>query len=359
MKRTSIALLMFSLWALTIGNAVVAAAEPPPVSKVVLYKHGMGYLEREGRIKGNATLSLEFRAEQMKDLLTSFFAVDLGGGRISSVRYETRDPLSKQLQDILIKVPEEAALSQFLMQLKGARLTAKAAGETVEGRILGVEPITEVVNNQAIKKSYRLVLLTDAGPIRSLDLFAISEFTLADEALQRDLRRLLDLSLDSKYTNRKKLTLSATGQGERELRIGYLIEMPIWKCSYRVIFDEKKKDASPLLQGWALAENNTEDDWKDVTISFVAGNPISYVMDLYSPYYIKRAQVAIPGLSDLAVDWAAVSSPDLAKDVPAAMAAPKEEKLRASSIRMAGPQAVQRQMMDQAAAAAPRCRRRG
>ena len=336
MKRTSIALLMFSLWALlTIGDVVLAAAEPPPVTKVVLYKHGMGYLEREGKIKGNATLSLEFRAEQMKDLLTSFFAVDLGGGRISSVRYETRDPLSKQLQDILIKVPEEAALSQFLMQLKGARLTAKAAGETVEGRILGVEPITEVVNNQAIKKGYRLVLLTEAGPIRSLDLFAISEFSLADESLQRDLRRLLDLSLDSKYTNRKKLTLSATGQGERELRIGYLIEMPIWKCSYRVIFDEKKKDASPLLQGWALAENNTEDDWKDVTISFVAGNPISYVMDLYSPYYVRRVQVPIPGLSDLAVDWAAVSSPDLAKDEGAAMAAPKEEKLRASSKRMA------------------------
>ncbi len=194
-------------------------------------------------------------------------------------------------------MPEEAALSQFLMQLKGARLTAKAAGETVEGRILGVEPITEVVNNQAIKKGYRLVLLTEAGPIRSLDLFAISEFSLADEALQRDLRRLLDLSLDSKYTNRKKLTLSATGQGERDLRIGYLIEMPIWKCSYRVIFDEKKKDASPLLQGWALAENNTEDDWKDVTISFVAGNPMSYVMDLYSPYYVKRSAGADPGPS--------------------------------------------------------------
>lgn len=354
MKRTSLALLIFSLWtSLTIGSVVLAAADPPPVTKVVLYKHGMGYLEREGRIKGNATVSLEFRAEQMKDLLTSFFAVDLGGGRISSVRYETRDPLSKQLQDILIKVPEGAALSQFLMQLKGARLTAKAAGETVEGRILGVEPVTQVVNNQAVNKGYRLVLLTEAGPIRSLDLFAISEFSLADEALQRDLRRLLDLSLDSKYTNRKKLTLSATGQGERELRIGYLIEMPIWKCSYRVIFDEKKKDASPLLQGWALAENNTEDDWKDVTISFVAGNPISYVMDLYSPYYIKRAQVPIPGLSDLAVDWAAVSSPDLAKDVPAAMAAPMEEKLRASSKRMAIGPAASRQMMDQQVAAAP------
>src|SRR5208283_5969887 len=199
-----------------------------------------------------------------------------------------------------------------------------AAGESVTGRILGIEPINEIVGNQEVRKGYRLVLLTDAGPIRSLDLFAVSEFTLADDALQRDLRRLMDLSLDSKYTNRKKLTVSAAGQGERDLRIGYLIEMPIWKCSYRIIFDEKKKDTA-LLQAWALAENNTEDDWKDVKISFVAGNPMSYVMDLYSPYYVKRAQVPIPGFQNLAVDWGAVSTPDLA-EAPAAMA-PKEERV--------------------------------
>ncbi|MBI5252416.1 MAG: DUF4139 domain-containing protein [Desulfomonile tiedjei] len=348
MKRISVALAILSLCALSAaGEVALAAAEPPPVTKVVLYKHGMGYLEREGKINGNATLSLAFRTEQMKDLLTSFFAVDLGGGRISSVRYETRDPLSKQLQDILIKVPEEAALSQFLMQLKGARLIAKAAGETVDGRILGVEPITEVVNNQPIKKSYRLVLLTEAGQIRSLDLFAISEFSLADEALQRDLRRLLDLSLDSKYTNRKKLTVSAAGQGERGVRIGYLIEMPIWKCSYRIIFDEKKKDAPPLLQGWALAENNTEDDWKDVTISFVAGNPMSYVMDLYSPYYVKRVQVPIPGLQNLAVDWGAVSRPDLSEELPSPRAALKKRK----EFYMGAPPMAQ--TMDQAVPSAP------
>ena len=320
----------------------------------MLYKHGMGYIEREGKVKGNVTVSLAFRAEQMKDLLTSFYAVDLSGGKISSVQYETRDPLAKQLQDILITVPEQAALSQFLAQLKGARLSAKAGGETVAGRILGIEPLTEVVNNQAIQKGYRLVLLTDAGPIRSLDLFSIAEFSLADEALQRDLRRLLDLSLDSKYTNRKKLTLSATGQGERDLRLGYLIEMPIWKCSYRVIFDEKKKDAAPLLQGWALAENTTEEDWKDVAISFVAGNPLSYVMDLYSPYYVRRPQVPIPGLQDLAVDWSATSPPDLSEGLAVAEAkkASKDDagvRARRALARTANVA----QIMDERAAAAP------
>ena len=356
---------MVFLWtSLAAGEVNSIPVEPLPVRKVVFYKHGMGYIEREGKIKDNATVSLSFRTDQMKDLLTSFFALDLGGGKIASVQYETRDPLSRQLQDILITVPEQAALSQFMAQLKGARLTAKAAGESVAGRILGIEPLNEIIGSQEVRTGYRLVLLTDAGPIRSLDLFAVSEFTLADEALQRDLRRLMDLSLDSKYTNRKKLTVSAAGQGERDLRIGYLIEMPIWKCSYRIIFDEKKKDSSALLQGWALAENTTEDDWKDVRISFVAGNPNSYVMDLYSPYYVRRQQVPIPGLQGLAVDWAAVSSPDLMDNLQALEPEIKQETARsrespgsaASGGRGGGPGrrgGGRPQSMDQPAAPAP------
>lgn len=351
---------MSGLLCLVMFGAVAAGetTEPPPVQKVVLYKHGMGYLERQGKVKDNVTVSFAFRAEQMKDLLTSFYAVDLGGGKITSVQYETRDPLSKQLQDIQITVPENAALSQFLAQLKGARLKAKAAGDTVDGRILGVEPMVETANNQPITKGYRLVLLTDNGTIRSLDLYAITEFSLSDEALQRDLRRLLDITLDSKYTNRKKLSVSATGQGERDLRVGYLIEMPIWKCSYRVIFDEAKKDAPPLLQGWALAENTTEDDWKDISISFVAGNPLSYIMDLYSPFYVQRPRVPIPGLENLNVVWDATPDVDAAPMEQQA-AQVENEKLaenrspaRAMSKRKADFGRA-RQTMDEDAAGAP------
>ncbi|MBI3830570.1 MAG: DUF4139 domain-containing protein [Planctomycetes bacterium] len=312
-KRPVAALLL----ACVAGGALRAAegeakpAEPPPVKKVVLYKHGMGYFERRGKVNGNATVTLAFNVNQMKDLLTSFFAVDLNGGKIGSVQYETKDPLSKQLQDILINVPENNALSQFLTQLKGAKLTAKAAGDTVSGRIMGVEPVTQVVDGKTFQHGFKLVVMTDAGTIKSLDLFSIAEFSLDDEALQRDLKRLLSISLDSKYTNRKKLQLEAKGNGERELRIGYLIETPIWKTSYRAILDKKPdgKDTPALLQGWALAENTTEEDWKDVDISFVAGNPLSYVMDLYSPFYLQRPNVPIPGLGNMAANWGAAPEP--------------------------------------------------
>ncbi|MBC8095133.1 MAG: DUF4139 domain-containing protein, partial [Akkermansiaceae bacterium] len=163
---------------------------------------------------------------------------------------------------------------------------------------------TQVVKEGVVKHDYKLVLLADGGSIRSVDLYTVSEFSLQDAGLQRDLERLLAITLDAKYTDRKTVTVQAQGDGERDLRIGYLVEQPIWKASYRLLLDKDPK-AGSLLQGWALTENNTEDDWKDVDISFVAGNPLSYIMDLYSPYYPQRPVVPIPGLTGLAVNWGA------------------------------------------------------
>ena len=65
-------------------SATLTNMEPPSITKVVLYKHGMGYIERQGKVKDNVALSMFFRDEQMKDLLNSFFAVDLNGGKVSS-----------------------------------------------------------------------------------------------------------------------------------------------------------------------------------------------------------------------------------------------------------------------------------
>ena len=285
------------------------AAAPLPVRKVVLYKHGMGYLERRGKVSGDATVSFTFRADQMKDLLTSFYAVDLGGGTITSVRYDTAEPLARRLQEILIKVPESNALSQFLPQLKGARISAKVAGEEFAGRVLGLEPFTESTDGRVVRQGHRLVILTDAGAMRSADLSGIGELTILDEGLRADVVRLLDLALEGRRADAKRLAVTASGKGERELRVGYLVEMPVWKCSYRLILDPEDKTKA-LLQGWAQAENTSGEDWENIAVSFVAGNPLSFSMDMYTPLFVPRPQVPVPGLQNLAVNWGAAPEPE-------------------------------------------------
>ena len=79
-------------------------------------------------------------------------------------------------------------------------------------------------------------------------------------------------------------------KGKRNVRVGYVIENPIWKTSYRLVLGKEKED-KPFLQGWAVVENATDEDWKDVRMALVAGRPISFQMDLYTPLYVPRPTV--------------------------------------------------------------------
>ena len=265
----------------------------PPITKIVLYKHGMGYFERVGTVKDNSVISMSFKTNQMQDLLTSLFAIDLSGnGKITTINYDSKDPIDKQLENILIRVPEGAALTQFLTQLKGAKVEVKIASETARGSILGIEPVIQKLDNTVIT-SYKLVLLREDGAIQPLNLLDITTMKLLDEPIQKDLKRILDIYLMSKYTDRKTVKLEAMGKGARDILMGYLIEMPIWKTSYRMILGDKK----PYLQGWAIVENPTDEDWTDVQMSFVAGNPISFKLDLYTSYYPARPEVSLGSIT--------------------------------------------------------------
>jgi hypothetical protein len=78
--------------------------------------------------------------------------------------------------------------------------------------------------------------------------------------------------------------------------VGYVQESPLWKTSYRLVVDDAADagaDEKPkaLLQGWAIVENTTDQDWKDVRMELVSGRPISFTMDLYQPLYVPRPQV--------------------------------------------------------------------
>src|SRR5581483_6983142 len=51
--------------------------------------------------------------------------------------------------------------------------------------------------------------------------------------------------------------------------------------------------APPMIQGWAVVDNTQDEDWENVRLSLIAGLPVSFVHDLYTPRYIKRPVVQV------------------------------------------------------------------
>ena len=84
------------------------------------------------------------------------------------------------------------------------------------------------------------------------------------------------------------MKLDFKGAGKRKVSVGYIQEAPVWKTSYRLVLSD---DEAPFLQGWAIVENTTAQDWKDVKLTLVSGRPISFVMDLYQPLFMARPLV--------------------------------------------------------------------
>src|SRR5208282_366139 len=140
-----------------------------PITRVVLYKHGVGYFEREGAVEGDAALSLAFKQAEVSDVLKSLTVLDLDGGHIASVSYDSTKPLEQLLAEVALSIPDQDSLVHLLPQIKGARIALHSGvADPVEGCILGIDT-TERQTGDGIVHIVLLSVLTDQGEVRSFD----------------------------------------------------------------------------------------------------------------------------------------------------------------------------------------------
>ena len=265
------------------------------LKQVVLFSSGVGYFEHGGQVQGNAKVEMQFKVDAINDLLKSMVVEDLGGGQVSTIGYGSKDPVEKTLKSFSIDLTGNPTLGKLLTQVRGERVEIDAPNK-ITGIIVGVETRRQEIEKGRILEAEVLNLLTDEG-LRAVVLESVSRIKLMDEKLNGELQKALAVLATAHATDKKTVTLNFLGDGARKVRVGYVQETPIWKTSYRLVLDDKK---SPFLQGWAIVENTTEDDWKDVGMTLVSGRPISFVMDLYQPLYIPRPVARLELFASLA-----------------------------------------------------------
>ncbi|WP_444994783.1 DUF4139 domain-containing protein [Aliikangiella sp. IMCC44359] len=268
-----------------------------PINRVVLFKHGVAYYQREGKVCDNEVIQLTFKSEQMNDVLKSLTTLDYNGGSFSALTYDSEEPIERRLAELTMQIPDKGAVVGFLDQLKGVDISAQVGSEIVKGAILGVESITaaettaNLPNTENSPELPYLAILTNQGQLRHFRLLDLQELTFTDLHVQRELNSLMDTLAASIHKGQKRLSVQAVGEGEREVSISYVVESPVWKTSYRLVMQNENDEV--LLQGWAMVDNTTEEDWQDVNLSLVAGLPISFKHDLYSPRYQQRPEIKV------------------------------------------------------------------
>lgn len=263
-----------------------------PIQRVVLFKNGVGYFEHLGKVKDRQEVTISFTSGQLNDALKSLTLLDLNGGRIGSVNYGSSASTDKQLGNLRLPVSEKPTLAEFLGAFRGARIEARSGATVIAGRLLSVERKTRISGGTTLEVDY-LAVIADNGDVRTTELTPSFSVRLLDKALSGKVEQFLDIASTNWAADSRRVVITAEGTGERSLFVSYISEVPVWKSTYRIILPSKAGQ-NPMLQGWAIVDNTTGEDWQKVQLSLMAGAPQSFIQNLSQPYFSRRPVVGLP-----------------------------------------------------------------
>ncbi len=294
--RLPITLLVF----LPVAALAQKAVDPLPITRVALYKNGVGFFEHTGRVTGDQSVSIDFTSAQLNDVLQSLTAIDLNGGRISGAGYNSTTPLDQQLKALPLGLSENASDLDFYNAIRGARVQVAAPGVSISGRLLSIDLRLLPSKDGAtpITDHRYVTVVSEAGQVRTIELTPAVSVALLDTALHLDVNHYLELLANNRNERLRHLTLLDRGTGSRELHVSYISEVPVWKSTYRLLLSTGAADAT--LQGWSVVDNTTGSDWTNVHLDLIAGAPQSFIQPISTPYYARRPEIPLPAEAQLA-----------------------------------------------------------
>jgi hypothetical protein len=256
---------------------------------MTLYKHGVGFFERRAELSGEQ-VALSFRVEEMNDILKSLTVIDWGEGQVLGVDYATPQSVEERLAGTSIRLADDRSMRDLLISLRGRRVRLHLdQSETVKGTLLGLD---EVAERQPVATSLVSLLMDDTDQVQVVDLGRLQALEIIDPRGAEDLRFFLRTSLSQE--NYREVMIRLT-PGQHDLSVSYIAPAPTWRVSYRLVLDDntggETEESRSLLQGWGIFDNRLEEDLEDISLRLMAGMPISFIYDLYTPFLPERPLV--------------------------------------------------------------------
>lgn len=255
-----------------------------PITRLTLYKHGVGFFERRAQLEGEAA-TLSFRIEDMNDILKSLTPFDWGGGQVLGVEYATPQTREERLAGCSIKLGDRSSLQDLVTALRGRRVVLHLdQQESLSGTLVGLDSAPQ---EQPLATTLVSLLQDGSAQVHTVPLGRLVGVEILDERGATDLRFFLETSLMQE--NFRQVTIHLT-PGSHDLSVSYVAPAPTWRVSYRLAAQSAPAKGKPqaLLLGWGIFDNQLEEDLQGIGLSLVAGMPISFVYDLYTPFTPER-----------------------------------------------------------------------
>jgi Domain of unknown function (DUF4139) len=286
MRRPAVSMLVLLLLCLA-GTPAFAA--DLALKRVMLSTGGVAYLEYEAAVEGDASLALTVPLDQVDDVLKSIVVYDSKGG-VGAASLPGRQPLTQVFSDLPFGPEALASPAALLNALQGAEIRA-GSSHPITGKLLRVVAETARASDDTTTSRNRVSLLTSEG-LQQFILEDAESVRFVDVDLQAKVDQALAEIASHRAKDRRAITLTTRGSGTRTLRVGYVVAAPLWKATFRLSLPSEA-GASAHLQGWAVLENMSGEDWRGVELTLLSGNPVSFRQAIYQAYYVNRPEVPV------------------------------------------------------------------
>lgn len=272
-----------------LGHTAQAADSEIPLKNVVVTTSGLALYEHKGQVEGNEDISLSVRLDGVDDVLKSLVVLD-SQGQIGGVSLPGRSPLSQLFRDLPFAKKDLKSLVSLLNALRGAEVDLDV--DNIKGQLMNVSAETEKTRDGVITR-HRLSVLTKNG-IQTAVIEDLGHLKFTDPEINEQLRYGLEALHDNRIQDRRTVDIALKGQGKRDVSLAYIQEAPLWKSAYRLVVPKDgMKDPKAIVQGWAVLENTTGQDWEDVNVTLMSGSPVTYHQALYESYHITRPELPV------------------------------------------------------------------
>lgn len=288
----------------SLAHAQTAAS--PPRLRSVLLSSGVAQLGWEAELDGStaaATLPLDLPLDQVSDVLKSLRVDDPAGGggtgALPQLRLPGRQPLADAFRALPFPPEALASADALFAALVGAEVRVPAAG--IAGRVVAVSPFEMRIAGPgnaegATLTRHRLSIATETG-VETTVLEDVPGVEIASPVLRAQLAQALAAVAATRAQERRRAELVLSGGSggssgaRRQVSFGYVIAAPVWKTAWRLTLMPDGSQAR--LQGYAVVENGTGQDWDGITLSLATGEPVLFAQPLYDPVYADRPQAPV------------------------------------------------------------------
>ncbi|WP_020178825.1 DUF4139 domain-containing protein [Methylopila sp. M107] len=266
----------------------VALATPAfaDVTDVTLSSGGLAEIVSAHEVDGDGVIKLEIAADQLDDILKSLVVRDAGGA-VGSIRLDGPAQAEETLKRMPFRAEDIASPARLLTALQGVSVRIESGGDAVEGKSLGVSERNGGQNAGAVRTAS---VLKDDGAVATIALGDGAVVKILDTEMAEKLVEATGAIARTKADGARVVEISLAGAGKRKVAVSYVVPAPLWKTAYRVMSDGSDK---ARLQAWAIIENATGEDWKNVSMTLQTGAPVTLKQRLLQRYWRQRPEVPV------------------------------------------------------------------